>query len=165
MTSLSIPKSILSSKIAHMLALEKDIVLKKFRYSRRFFYKCEESQKRTFVPRFLISCLATDEKADIPFNTAGNKTQWLFNYLHIASSLCVSDRLQTFWKYVLLYLTLPTAKFWPGNPFIFRHLQIVISTREINQNFMSFCLVQANSTKITSEMSNTIQYLRTLLLK
>jgi hypothetical protein len=94
--------------------------------------------------------IAINEKADIHVITAENKIQRFFDYLHTASSLSVCDRLQTFWKYVLLYLTLTIAKFWPGKPFIFRHLQNVISTWKINQNFMSFCLMQTHLTQPTS---------------
>lgn len=130
--------------------MERDIVSRKFDLNTSFIRDYDESQKKDLVPRFLIQCLATNEKADILFFSAENKIRQFFNYLHIASSLYVSDRLQTFWKYVLLYLTLPIAKSWPGKPFIFRHLQNAISTWKINQNFMSFCLMQAHLTQPTS---------------
>lgn len=161
MTTLPIPKSI-SSKTAQILAIERDIVSNKFQLS--LIRNYNEDQRRALVPRFLILSFAVNEEADTCFITAENKIKRFFDYLHTTSSLCVVNRLQTFWRYVLLSLTLLIAKFWLGKSFIFRNLQNVISTQKINQNFMSFYLMQAHSTQPTSCMINIVQSLGTLLL-
>lgn len=102
-TTLPIPESIIASQTAKLLATEQAIV-SKMSFSIRLIDDYDEPRKRALVARFLLLCLATDEKADSPL-TVEARIQRTFDYLHTASSLCVSDRLQTFWKYVWLDLT------------------------------------------------------------
>ncbi|PTB43833.1 hypothetical protein M441DRAFT_43968 [Trichoderma asperellum CBS 433.97] len=94
-TTIPIPESVIARHTAIILATEQDIVSRKKPFSTKFIHDHDESRNKALVARYLILCLAID--ADIPL-TLENRIQRTFDYLHIASSLCVSDRLQTFWK-------------------------------------------------------------------